>query len=508
MKMENLTALYLRLSRDDEKESESESISNQREFLTDYAKRNSFNIVEIFIDDGYSGTTYDRPAFQRMIKMVEQKKINTIITKDLSRLGRDYIKTGYYLEEYFPLNKIRYIAVNDGIDTFANSSGNDMSAFRAVFNDQYAKDISKKVRTALDTKKRSGKFIGSTAPYGYKKDPLDKNHLIIDDEAAYYVRRIYADFLSGESIIGIAHKLTLDKVPTSSEYKKLKATQQQFKGLWNDTIVRRILSNPTYAGNLTQNMSTKINYKVKRKVRIQKENWIIVQGTHEPIVSQNDFDAVQELLTKRSYSKRHRKGANHLLTGLVFCKDCGGAMSFVRESPTRTYLVCSRWRKNARLGICTSHSIREDYVENAIKEKLKELMSSVNVSDIVQTEDILAVGQSDNGKLIETLNRKIQTCRDTLLCLYKDRATGVISENEYAEMAESIKSERCVYEKRLEEIQSDFSRNNEKINVMRILSDIINVDTVDRNTLLFLIDRVYIGKDKEIEIVFKFANPL
>ena len=141
--MENLTALYLRLSRDDEKESESESISNQREFLTDYARQNSFNIVEIFIDDGYSGTTYDRPAFQQMIKMVEQKKINTIITKDLSRLGRDYIKTGYYLEEYFPLNKIRYIAVNDGIDTFANSSGNDMSAFRAVFNDMYSSDLGK-----------------------------------------------------------------------------------------------------------------------------------------------------------------------------------------------------------------------------------------------------------------------------------------------------------------------------------------------------------------------------
>ncbi len=502
--MQNLTALYLRLSRDDEKETESESISNQRAFLTDYAGRNGFNIVEIFTDDGYSGTSFDRPAFIQMIKMVEEKKINTIITKDLSRLGRDYIKTGYYLEEYFPLNNIRYIAVNDGIDTFINSSGNDMSAFRAVFNDMYAKDISKKVRTSLNTKKRNGKFIGSSAPYGYKKDPLDKNHLIIDETAAHYIRRIYSEFLSGESIIGIAHKLTINKIPTPSEYKQLTATQKQFKGVWNDTIVRRILSNPTYAGNLTQNMSTKINYKIKRKVRIPKEKWITVMGTHEPIISQSDFDMVQELLAKRGYSKRESGRTAHLLSGLIFCGDCGGAMTFVKDSPTRTYLVCSRWKRNAKLGICTSHHIREDHVENAVKEKLNELLSSINVSEILQSEGFFNVKNTNNDRSIEITKRKLQTCKDTLLCLYKDKASGVITEEEYIDMSESIRSEREIYKQRLDDLQSEPAQYNENKNLLQVLNSILDVSNIDRNTLMMLTDKIYIGADKDIEIVFKF----
>jgi len=506
--MKNMTALYLRLSRDDEKESESESIANQREFLLDYAKNNELNVVEIFIDDGYSGTSFDRPDFNRMIEMVEKKKINTIITKDLSRLGRDYIKTGYYLEEYFPLHDIRYIAVNDGIDTFAKGGGNDMSPFRAVFNDMYAKDISKKVRTALDTKKRSGKFIGNSAPYGYKKDPFDKNHLVIDEDAAYYVRRIYSEFLLGESIIGIAHMLSMGKVPTPSEYKGLTATQKQFKGVWNDGIIRRILTNPTYAGNLTQNMSYKTNYKIKNKKRLPKEKWITVCGTHEGIVSQEDFDEVQEMLAKRSYRKTNRSGEGHLLTGLVHCLDCGGSMSFVKDSPTRTYLVCSSWRRNAKLGICTSHSIRESYVEEVIKEKLKEIVSAVSMPEILQEADNFCLQESNNDKLITSLEKKLDTCKATQLSLYKDKVSGMISEEDYVEMAERIKAERKTYEERLAELQIEQSEKADGERIGEILKSIFDVDNIDRSTLLMLVDKVYIGKDKEIEIVFKFDKPL
>ena len=186
----NNTVLYLRLSRDDGNSAESESISNQRDFLIDYAEKNNLNVVEILTDDGYSGTNFDRPGFKRLIKLIEDKSIDTIITKDLSRLGRDYIQTGYYLEQYFPLHNIRYIAVNDNIDTAIQSGNSDMTPFWAVFNDMYAKDISKKVRTALDTKKRQGKFVGAYAPYGYKKDITDKNHLVIDEGPADVVRQI------------------------------------------------------------------------------------------------------------------------------------------------------------------------------------------------------------------------------------------------------------------------------------------------------------------------------
>ncbi len=498
-----MTALYLRLSRDDGTVTESESIVNQKAFLTEYAEKNGLNVVGVFSDDGYSGLSFDRPDFKRMIKMIEDKRINTVVTKDLSRLGRDYIEVGKYIDKYFPAHGIRYIAVNDGIDTAAQSD--DMTPFRAVFNDMYAKDISKKVRTALTTKKIGGKFIGSEPPYGYKKDPNDKNHLVIDEETAVYVRRIYCDFLAGETILGIAHKLSMDGVPTPSKQKNLTAARQA--GAWNDTSIRRILTNPTYAGHLAQNMTRKVSYKVDKKVRLPREEWIIIRDTHEPIVSQEDFDAAADILSKRGYNKRKRAGEPHLLSGLVFCKDCGGGMSFVRESETRTYLVCSRWRKNAKLGVCTSHSIRESYVESVVKEKLKELASAIDTSEILTEADAFFNSENNNAKLAESLVRKIEACKSTALSLYKDKARGTISAEEYAEMSDGIKAERAVYEKRLEEIRREDERSKTTRNMGELLKGILSFDDIDRNTLLMLVDKIYIGQDKDIEIRFKFDNP-
>lgn len=301
----NKTAIYLRLSRDDKKNSESESISNQRDFLLDYAKKNDFNVIKIISDDGYTGTSFVRPGFTELVNLIENKEIDTIITKDLSRLGRDYIKTGYYIEQFFPLHNIRYIAVNDGIDTFSSANSNDIAPFKAVFNDMYAKDISNKVRTSLDIKKARGQFIGAVAPYGYKKDSEDKNRLVIDEESAVNVRRIYREFLKGKSVTQIAKELTCDGISTPSQYKKLKATQRIQKGVWNDVIIKRMLTNPTYAGHLTQNRSRKINYKIKRKISLPESEWITVLNTHNPIISQEEFDKVQDLI------KTRRKGMKH-----------------------------------------------------------------------------------------------------------------------------------------------------------------------------------------------------
>lgn len=500
--MQNLTAIYLRLSRDDENASESESITNQKMFLLGYAKENSMNIVDIFADDGYSGTTYDRPEFKRMLEMIEQKKINTVITKDLSRLGRDYIQTGYYLEQYFPLHRVRYIAVNDGIDTYAAGGGNDMSPFRAVFNDMYARDISKKVRTALNTKKLNGQFIGSAAPYGYMKDPADKNHLVIDENAAVYVRRIYSLFLSGESISGIARRLSQQKVPTPSEYRGLKNAGSA----WSDSVIRRILTNPTYAGNLTQNTSKKINYKLNRKISIPRREWITVNGTHEPIITQDDFDAASRLLSRRSYSKRARTGMTHLLTGLVFCKDCGSVMSFIRESPSRTYLVCSRWRRGAACGICTSHSIREDRVENALREKLKELACTVDTNRILSRADDFFAAQSCKKQLL-SVNRQISVCKAAALSLYKDKAAGIISESEYLEMSAAVRAQRAEQEKILSELTYEEDGRPDSGAAAAALRSVLDFDSADRNTLALLVDKIYIGTDKKIEIIFRFRCP-
>ncbi len=290
------TALYLRLSRDDGTEKESESIQNQKAFLISYANEHGFSLAGIYIDDGWSGTSYDRPAFKRMLSDIELGRINCVITKDLSRLGRDYIMTGHYLERYFPQHDVRYIAINDGIDTYQDNTNNDMTPFRAVFNDMYAKDISKKVRTALNTKKENGIFIGSSPPYGYKKDPHDKGRLIIDTETAPVVRQIFSMYLSRASKCAIAESLSREGIPTPSAVKNLKAACRA----WNEVTIARILTNPTYAGDLTQNRSRKISYKLSKKRNLPQEQWITVKNTHEPIISREDFKAAQELHRRRS----------------------------------------------------------------------------------------------------------------------------------------------------------------------------------------------------------------
>lgn len=286
-------ALYMRLSRDDGSKTESDSIASQRLFLFDYCKKNGFEISDVYIDDGYSGTNFDRPEFKRMISDAVSGKFCTVITKDMSRLGRDYIVTGEYIERFFPVNGIRYIAVNDGIDTESGGFGNDMIPFRAVFNDMYAKDISRKVRTALDSRRAAGKFIGSSAPYGYVKDENDKSRLLPDMRCANVVIRIYSEFASGKSMLSIAEGLSKDEVTTPSEMKN---DNRRKSVKWNSVMIKRILTNPTYRGNLTQGFCTKINYKTQKRRRCLPERRFIVYGTHEPLVDEILAEAVDKRL--------------------------------------------------------------------------------------------------------------------------------------------------------------------------------------------------------------------
>ncbi len=347
--MTKQAALYLRLSRDDEKGGESESIKNQREFLKNYCKGHGIVPIYEFADDGFSGTSFSRPAFSKMIEQIKRGEIDTVLTKDLSRLGRDYIKTGYYIEEFFPLYGVRFIAVNDMIDTGAGGYTEDLLPFRAVLNDMYAKDISKKVRASLTTKKLAGEFIGASAPYGYKKADDNRNRLIPDEEVRGNVERIFAEFLSGKRVGEIAKMLTDSGIPTPSLYKKSK----RYAESWSGESVRNILKNPTYAGHLTQNTARKLSYKLEKRIKLKCEEWIVVKNTHEPIISERDFERTAELL-------RGAGKAGRMLSGRVFCGGCGAKMGYM-HSGGREYLVCSRWRRNTLA--CRSHCIRADFVE-------------------------------------------------------------------------------------------------------------------------------------------------
>ncbi len=356
MFLKQRAVLYLRLSREDEEgRSESQSIANQRAFLLRYAAENDMTVVDTYIDDGFTGTNFNRPGFRRMISDIESGLIDIVLVKDLSRLGRDHIDTGYYYERYFPSRKIRFIAVNDGIDTERETAGNDMGLFKAAFNDLYAKDISKKVITALQSKKRGGEFIGALPPYGYQKSAKNKNKLEPKSEEAAVVQKIYEWRLQGESYIGIARRLNSQGVPPPSARKGKTASG------WNDTSVKRILTNPTYCGNLTQNRSRKINYKVDRRKTLPPEEWIIVQNTHEPLVSEKLFQSVQNSVEKR-------KTGTYPLSGLLYCAECGSRMTFISRGRNR-YAVCGQWKRSGGQK-CFSHCCNEKTLNQVVRARL------------------------------------------------------------------------------------------------------------------------------------------
>ena len=290
-------AIYLRLSKDDGIKLESDSIASQRMFLENYCTTNGFLKVAEYADDGYSGTNFKRPGFENMIKDALLKKFDCIITKDMSRLGRDYIETGEFIEKFFPENGIRYIAVNDGVDTMSDSGGNDMIPFRAVFNDMYAKDISRKVRCALDARRKAGKFIGSSAPYGYAKDKDDPSKLVPDLKTKYTVVRIYREFLEGKSMLSIAKRLTTDGIATPSASKN---DNRRKSSEWNSVMIKRILTNPTYKGDITQGFEKKINYKTEKRKKSGKNDLITVCGTHEAIIDEKTFFEVNKRFEKNT----------------------------------------------------------------------------------------------------------------------------------------------------------------------------------------------------------------
>ena len=282
--------MYIRLSReDDTKDYESESITNQRSLILDFLKENNYTLYDEYVDDGYSGTSFDRPAFKRMIADIEANKINMVVTKDMSRLGRDYVNFGHYIEKYFPEHNVRYIAITDDVDTFVDSVGNDMVPFKAIFNDMYAKDISKKIRASIITKKKNGCFMGTYAPYGYRKDPENKHKLVVDPVASIIVKKIYEMFLEGNSLQKIARKLTDENVAKPSVHKNMRypCPNNQTKSIWDESSILDILKNPNYTGSLYQNRRKKINYKSKKVVDVPKEDWIVSHNNLTGVIPRN-----------------------------------------------------------------------------------------------------------------------------------------------------------------------------------------------------------------------------
>ena len=519
-----LCAVYVRLSREDGDKVESESIVSQKNILSDFLSKDpDIQVVDTFVDDGYSGTNFDRPAFQRMMGMVKEKKINCIIVKDLSRLGRNYIEVGNYVERIFPLLDIRFIAVNDNIDSFRDPSSitNIGVPFRNVVNDAYCGDISKKIRSVLDMKRKRGDYIGSFACYGYQKDPQNHNRLIIDEEAAAVVRKIFSWRLQGLGMITICKKLNDLGIPNPTAYRKAHSLNYNHCQIdsenttWCDSTVRRILKNQMYIGNLVQGKGKIKSYKVQKFVNVPEEDWIIVEGTHEPIVSREVFEMVQDLFARDTRVSPYNDNL-YLFSGFIRCADCKRAMNrkTIRQPYGEyTYFVCSTYKK-ASPNRCTKHTIRTEELENAVLAAIQK-----QVSLMVETEKILENLNQNKIKnkmtdqlkhLIDEKQQEIEKYRKLRQSLYVDWKTGEITQEDYyalkADFDENISSLKSSVEKLTGELSDTEKEIFTDNSFLKSFKKYRNITKLTRTVLLELVDHILVYEGKKIEIKFKYQD--
>ena len=522
-------AIYLRLSKDDGDlsvnggKNESNSISGQRLLITDYMKKHpEITFVEEFCDDGYSGTNFERPRFNDMMNAVRSGRINCIIVKDLSRFGREYIETGRYIEKIFPSLGVRFIAINDNYDNVAeDSSANDfILPFKNLINDSYCRDISVKVRSNLEVKRKSGEFVGSRVVFGYERSKDNKNKLVIDERAATVVRDIFRMKTEGMSADSIAAHLNAMGVLSPTEHKKAKGSKEIYafqkykKALWSAVAVYRILNNEIYTGTLLQGKTTTPNYKVKKTVKKGVNEWSRTENAHEAIITRSQFDLVQKIMLDDTRSSTG-KDRVHLFSGKVFCADCKSTMiRKVSKSGGKeyAYLICSG-HKNGTTE-CFSHNIKEEKIYEVVLSVIRaQIDILVNMDEALHTIENLAWEKRE----IENLTNKIAFQKETAekfkrlkVSLYEDFRDGVISEDEYhtfkKEYDEKISqaiNTQVMLEGELNSVADGLSDTQGWLSQFR---EYQNLDTLNRTVIVNLIDKIYVGENNEIEVVMRHKN--
>lgn len=510
------TALYIRLSREDGDNMESESITNQRDLLHLFLEKTKEKLVYIdeYVDDGFTGSNFDRPSWKRLMKDLENGKVNTIITKDLSRMGRDYISMGEYIERIFPEKGIRYIAINDDIDTLHETPGLEFLQFKLMFNDYFLKDTSKKIRKVLRSKKEKGEFLGFKAPYGYLKDPSDKHKLIVDENVRPIIKRMFLLAYTGKSPRQIADIFSKEHIPTPSVYANLnRGMKSTAYNLWCPRTIEEMLTNETYIGNMTQARRRKINYKSKKEIRTPKEEWIIIENTHEAIIDKKIFDTVGELLKK---NKNKPMGNNiMLLSGFMVCKECGHKIGINKSSDgKRYYCHCSYYTAHSKYGLCTPHSLNYKKLENLVLEEIrkmcKEYVDSTTFKDKVEESrkknDIKVKKQVE----INILEKKIRTNNGYIDKVYEDKLNGNIDIEMFNRLTIKYKDEIISWKKRIESIEKEISTldkvdtDKERKDILEKVNEYLALEKPTRALLVNLIDKILISEDKTIEIHYKF----
>lgn len=511
--------IYIRLSQEDKDkkyESDSESVINQKELLRNYVKNNNFNLVKEYVDDGFSGTDFERPGFKSLLEDINNKKINCVIVKDLSRLGRDHVMTGYYIETFFPENNIRFISILESFDSFKNQASNDSSTFIIACNDYYSKQNSIKIRNVLNEKRKSGKFVGSLPCYGYMRDPKDKGHLIPNPETAPIVKKIFKWRADGIGPTEIANKLNKAHVVTPSGYKKTNYSSRLIdRDNWNISTVKKILINRIYTGDLVQHTQTKVNYKSKKKITLDEKLWIVVENTHEPLVDKDTFDYVNNLRKRntRNYEiKTDRE--KRLLEGKLFCKECGNRLTVLYRKKQDYWSVnCNRYSRDPVRGRCYSHFYPYNYLEEQVLEQINKSVSKLMKElDLKQLNDevVKNVYKETNNidNVIKNLEIEKEKITRRITTLYNDRCDGVISTETYKELAKES-------EVKLKEINDLIANENIKKykikNKANILPDytkkikkLLDLNKPKKELIDTLIDKIVIDKDRNITIYFKY----
>ena len=512
--MDYHAALYIRLSKEDESEGPSQSVQNQESLLREFVQQHRLTVFDTYVDDGWSGTNFDRPSFQRLIADIEAKKVNMVITKDLSRLGRDYIMTGHYMERYFPEHRVRYISLLDGIDTGVDSTANDITPFRAIMNDMYAKDISKKIKSVKRDKQRKGEFIGGKPVYGYKMHPTEKNKIVIDEKVAPIVRRIFALALDGISSRNIAVLLNREGIPTPAAYANLPVAKPgPYTGLWSSERISEMLQNETYIGNMVQGRSVKISYKSKKCLKQDPANWVVVEGTHEPLVDAESFHRVRMLLNSRKHTRS--RTYDFLLKGLIFCHECGYPLAVINRKNTRgedvLYFVCRTYQRFTKAGVCTCHSIKEKTVTDAVIARVQEVCRG-----FLNPEELLPMAreaveearkQSSLEAELQALQSRIDGLTASMDRVYADRLSGLLPEEDFQRLFNRLKLDRKLLEERRQEMElQKKSPVTVDDRARELVERFIQTAGESRELLVSLIERVELTEDKEIIIKFRFAQ--
>ena len=518
-------AVYVRISSEDgDDKEESYSISNQREMLNLYLmKEEDIEIYDYYVDDGYTGTDFDRPGFQKMIKDIKEHKVNAIIVKDLSRLGRNYIEVGNYLEYIFPVYNIRIISVNDNIDSYKkpNSLNCAVVPFKNLLNDEYCRDISNKIKYVIYSKKRNGEYISGRAPYGYIRNPENKYQLIVDKESADVVKLIYELALENKGKTSITNELNKRNILSPSEYKKRlfdKECTDEVKYHWTRNHVDRILKNQMYCGDLIQCKYKVISYKDHRLVERPKDEWIIVPNTHEAIIDRDTFNKVQNLIENRKTNKANTNELS-LFAKYIKCADCKRGMTkkggYVRKKDNRVceFLYCNTHAKQGA-NLCTPHSIRSDKLEDMLLEAIKVQIDLVidmeKTIDEIKKSKKKKINESKLYKERKELVCKLEKNRVLKRTAYEDMKINNISKNEYFELVEKYEKDIERINRRINEIDSLMEETSDD-NItdtkwIENLKQFHNIKKLTRKILNNFIKVVYIHEGGHITIVYKYED--